>query len=159
MVSGEENRRKKRGRGRTDEMESEFLVVTCSRGHNSVIPHPRPSSRWKVATLPRERSPPRRWHRPGPTSSYIYILPFSGNYPMLSSSRKQACIAAKSLQLNWTLPPHSLPGSYVLGILQAKILEWVVMPFSRGSFRPRDQTMSLKSSALASGFFTTSTTW
>ena len=27
---------------------------------------------------------------------------------------------------------YSLPGSSVHGILQAKILEWVVMPFSRG---------------------------
>ena len=38
----------------------------------------------------------------------------------------------------------SLPGSsmefFVHGILQAKILEWVVMPSSRGSSQPRDQT-------------------
>ena len=34
----------------------------------------------------------------------------------------------------------SLPGSPVLGILQARILEWVVMPSSRGSSQPRDQT-------------------
>ena len=35
---------------------------------------------------------------------------------------------------------HSLPGSSVHGILQARILEWVSMPFSRGSSQPRDQT-------------------
>ena len=29
-------------------------------------------------------------------------------------------------------------GSAVPGILQARILEWVVSPFSRGSSRPRD---------------------
>ena len=34
----------------------------------------------------------------------------------------------------------SLPGSSVCGILQAKILEWVAMPFSRGFSLPRDQT-------------------
>ena len=28
----------------------------------------------------------------------------------------------------------------VLGILQARILEWVAFPFSRGSSQPRDQT-------------------
>ena len=28
----------------------------------------------------------------------------------------------------------------VHGILQAKILEWVAFPFSRGSSQPRDQT-------------------
>ena len=28
----------------------------------------------------------------------------------------------------------------VCGILQARTLEWVAFPFSRGSFHPRDQT-------------------
>ena len=34
----------------------------------------------------------------------------------------------------------SLPGSSVHGILQARILKWVAISFSRGSSRPRDQT-------------------
>ena len=34
----------------------------------------------------------------------------------------------------------SPPGSFVQGILQARILEWVAMPSSRGSPQPRDQT-------------------
>ena len=34
----------------------------------------------------------------------------------------------------------SLPGSSVHGILQARILEWVAIPFSRGSSWLRDQT-------------------
>ena len=34
----------------------------------------------------------------------------------------------------------SLPGSSVHGILQARILEWVAISFSRGSSRPRGQT-------------------
>ena len=34
----------------------------------------------------------------------------------------------------------SLPGSSVHGILQARILEWVAISFSRGSSRPRDWT-------------------
>ena len=37
-----------------------------------------------------------------------------------------------------SLWPYSLPGSSVHGILQAGILEWIAMPFSRGSLRPRD---------------------
>ena len=32
------------------------------------------------------------------------------------------------------------PGSSVHGILQARILEWVAIPLSRGSSQPRDQT-------------------
>ena len=35
---------------------------------------------------------------------------------------------------------YSLPRSSVHGILQARILEWVAISFSRGSSRPRDQT-------------------
>ena len=34
----------------------------------------------------------------------------------------------------------SLPGSFVHGILQARILEWVTISFSRWSSQPRDQT-------------------
>ena len=35
---------------------------------------------------------------------------------------------------------YSPPGSTVHGILQARILEWVAISFSRGSSRPRDRT-------------------
>ena len=35
---------------------------------------------------------------------------------------------------------YSPPGFFVHGILQAKILEWVAISFSRGSSRPRDRT-------------------
>ena len=35
---------------------------------------------------------------------------------------------------------YSLPGSSVHGIFQAKVLEWVAISFSRGSYQPRDQT-------------------
>ena len=50
-------------------------------------------------------------------------------------------------------------GSSVHGILQMRILEWVVMPSSRGSSQPRDWTHVSMSPALAGGFFTTSDTW
>ena len=46
---------------------------------------------------------------------------------------------------------HGPPGSSVHGILQARILEWVAMPSSRGSSQPRDQTQV---SHLAGEFFT-----
>ena len=42
-------------------------------------------------------------------------------------------------------------GSSVHGILQAKILEWVAIPFSNGCSKPRDQTQF---SCIASRFFT-----
>ena len=45
----------------------------------------------------------------------------------------------------------SLPVSSVHGILQARTLEWVAVPFSRGSSQPRDRTQI---SRVAGGFFT-----
>ena len=39
------------------------------------------------------------------------------------------------------LQPHvAHQASLSIGILQARILEWVAMPSSRGSSQPRDQT-------------------
>ena len=45
----------------------------------------------------------------------------------------------------------SLSGSSVLGILQARILEWIAISFCRGSSWPRDWTLV---SCIASRFFT-----
>ena len=46
-----------------------------------------------------------------------------------------------------SLQPHGL---YSLPILQAEILKWVAVPFSRGSSQPRDQTQV---SCIADRFF------
>ena len=45
-------------------------------------------------------------------------------------------------------------GSSVHGILQARILEWVAIPFSRGSSWSRDRTFVSHISQMAGGFFT-----
>ena len=46
---------------------------------------------------------------------------------------------------------YSPPGSSVHESLQARILEWAAIPFSRGSSQPRDQTQV---SCIAGRFFT-----
>ena len=43
----------------------------------------------------------------------------------------------------------------VHGILQVRMLEWVAIPFSRGSSQPRDRTQV---SCIAGGFFTSGDT-
>ena len=48
----------------------------------------------------------------------------------------------------WTVA-HQAPLS--IGFVQVRILEWVAMPFSRGSSQPRDLTQV---SYIAGGFFT-----
>ena len=70
---------------------------------------------------------------------------FSMMYPLSGSEHRNclgaaACLHAKSLQLCQALCDPmdcSLPGSSVHGIPQARIVEWVVTPSSRESFRPR----------------------
>ena len=49
------------------------------------------------------------------------------------------------------VPRTSPPGSSVHGILQARTLEWVALPFSRGSSRPKNLTHI---SCIAGRFFT-----
>ena len=65
---------------------------------------------------------------------------------------------AKSLQMCLTLcdlVDCSPQGSSVHGIPQARILDWVAVPFSRGSSWPKGWTLP----AFAGRFFTTSATW
>ena len=63
------------------------------------------------------------------------------------------------LLMKWKLLSHvqleDHMGYTVHGILQARILEWVAIPSSRGSSQPRDQTQV---SHIAGGFFTISAT-
>ena len=65
------------------------------------------------------------------------------------------CVHARLLSHVWICDPvdYSLPDSSVRGILQARILEWVTIPLSRGSSWSRDQT--LVSHTLAGGFLAT----
>ena len=68
---------------------------------------------------------------------------------MALKSEVKALVAQSSLTLcepmAWSPPDFS-----VHGILQARILEWVAIPFSRGSSQLRDQT---RVSCIAGGFF------
>ena len=49
-------------------------------------------------------------------------------------------------------------GFFIHGILQARVLEWVAMPFSKGASWARDRTQ-VPCISWIGGFFTTSTTW
>ena len=58
----------------------------------------------------------------------------------LWAQRKERREAAQSCPTLCDPVDYSLPGSSLHGILQARVLEWVAIAFSRGSSRPRDQT-------------------
>ena len=109
-----------------------------------------------------------------PVSSCPHSFPASRSFPMswLFSSGGQSIgvsasvlpmhaglCCAKSLQSCPTLcnPMEcSLPGSAVHRIIQARILEWVVVPISRGSSQPRYQTQV---ACIEGGFLTIWATW
>ena len=61
------------------------------------------------------------------------------------------CLVAQSCPTLCDPMDYSLPGSSVLGILQAGILEWVAILLSRGSSQPMD---GIQVSCIAGGFFT-----
>ena len=85
-----------------------------------------------------------------PTSTCVLFLDYTDDELMFS------CICAVLCLLScvclfvtpWTVA-HQAPLS--MGILQARILEWVAMPSSSGSSRPRNRTQV---SCIADGFFT-----
>ena len=82
-----------------------------------------------------------RWGEDGSRYMFGWVPSmFPWNY---HNTVNQPRVRAKSLQSCLTLydpMDYSSPGSPVHGILQARTVEWVAMPSSRGSSRPRDQT-------------------
>ena len=66
------------------------------------------------------------------------------------------CLAATLCPTLLPTMDCSPPGSFVHGISQARILKWVAMSFSRGSFQPKDLLQgSTHVSCIALRFFTT----
>ena len=72
--------------------------------------------------------------------------------PMLQADSLPAEPGKPILKVAQSCPTLCDPMGYTVhGILQARMLEWVAFPFSRGSSQPRDQTQG---SCIAGGFFT-----
>ena len=91
-------------------------------------------------------------------SSHSFIvfpfLPHHHSTALLFVNPLDFHVCSKSLQSCPTLcdpMDYSPPDSSAHGILQARVLEWVAKPSSRGSSQPRDPTWI---SCIADGFFT-----
>ena len=115
------------------------------------------------------------WRGPSSQIRFIYHTYISQLHWLLISSHYQPCkswstslsTAKGSTEVWWswrnTLDSNSWISFFLIshsvtsdslrphGILQARTLEWVAFPFSRGSSQPRDQTQV---SRIACGFFT-----
>ena len=85
------------------------------------------------------------------------LLTFTTDSSTCSCIHLKLFRVCESLSCVWLCDPMdcSLPGSSVHGVLQARILEWVAIPFSRGSFWPGDWTWV---SCIVGRFFTIWTT-
>ena len=98
---------------------------------------------------------PGRWTSPDTETSNALILDFLGSRTLRNklwffispSICRFYCVCVCVLVLRhvwlchpmgWNLPGFSVLNSHV--ILQARMLEWVAIPFSRGSCQPRDRT-------------------
>ena len=88
-----------------------------------------------------EKREKRSTKRPKETSRWW----FHGHVHMLCA---QSLSSVWLIVTPWTV---ALQAPLSMGSLQARILEWVVMPSSRGSSQPRDRTQV---SYIAGGFFT-----
>ena len=75
------------------------------------------------------------------------LIQIKNKYSISFTSKKVKVLVAQSCLILCDPMDCSSPGFSVHGILQARILEWVAIPFSRGSSQPRDQTWSSSSQA------------
>ena len=58
---------------------------------------------------------------------------------LIQQSTKMKVLVTQTCLTLFEATDYGPPGSFVCGILQARILQWVAIPFSKGSSRPRDQ--------------------
>ena len=70
------------------------------------------------------------------------LIQIKNKYSISFTSKKVKVLVAQSCLTLCNPMNCSSPGFSVHGILQARILEWVAIPFSRGSSQPRDWTTS-----------------
>ena len=88
-------------------------------------------------------------------SIYLFI-----NYFLFFQRTSPLCVCVAQLCLTLCNPMDcSPPGCSVHGIFQARVLEWIAIPFSRISSQPRDRTVV---SCIAGRFFiiwTTTEAW
>ena len=81
------------------------------------------------------------------TPSLIFYSLYSDIQPQWSSQTESpfhihCVLVAQSCPTLCDPMDYSLPGFSVHGILQARILEWIAIPFSRGTSKPRVEPWS-----------------
>ena len=99
-----------------------------------------------------------------PRSAGALILDFPAaramiNVHCLSQHLLCVCSVVQSCPTLYHPMGFSLPGSSVHEIVQARILEWVAISYSRGSSQPKDRTRVFCNSCFGRQFLYHSATW
>jgi len=90
------------------------------------------------------------WVQGESSHKHLFFSMMSSTGLIVSRSQKPSsclcvcvCVCVNHSVMSDSLRPHELypPVFSVHGILQARILEWIAIPFSRGSSQPRDRTL------------------
>ena len=98
---------------------------------------------WVAIPFSRGSSQPRAW---------TWVSCIAGRFFTVWATREAHRLYNLKVKVDQSCPTLCDPMDYTVhGILQARILEWVAFPFSRGSSLPRDWTQI---SHIAGGFFT-----
>ena len=87
-------------------------------------------------------------NQPAIQETQVRSLPMLGRFPGEGNDNLLQYLAWK---MSWRVEPGVLQAPLSMEILQARIMEWVAMPSSRGSSQPRDWTQI---SFIAGRFFT-----
>ena len=139
----------------TERLHFDFSLSCIGEGNGnplqcSCLGNPRDGGAWWAAVCGVARSRTRlKWLS---SSSIGHLNIFFGEVSSQSLRKKRKKeLVTQSCPTLWDPMDCSTQGFCVHGILQARMLKWVAMPFSRESSWPRDRTQV---SCIAGGFFT-----
>ena len=129
--------------------DTELLLFQCLRYFSFKSPYtfllPWSFRLWLIFRKALPHSP---WNGAPHTHLFLSLLCFPH-----STSTTHSCSVTQSLRILCDPMDCSLPVSSVHGIIQARILEWVAISFSRESSWPRDRTHISCFSCSVDGFF------
>ena len=117
-----------------------FTGKLCFRRAGKPVSESRSSDARATALNPYSRLPHHQGPCPG-SWAQMRVPPLPLGSPGVGELNSCMCVLVSQSCPTLCHPmDYTPPGSSVHGVLQARILEWVAIPFSRGSLLPRDRT-------------------